>query len=62
MGTQNVPAHTENEKGRWNEGLGAVVKQLKTTDIGKDAVAIAGRIAQFRREFVGDPSKVLNLG
>jgi len=30
--------------------------------MGKDANAIATRIAQFRREFVGDATKVLNLG
>ena len=61
MGTKNVPAHNAEEQKRWNEGLVAVVKQLKATNLGKDAGAIAARIAEFRREFVGDPSRVLNL-
>lgn len=39
-----------------------MVKQLRTTDLGKDANAIAARIAEFRRDFVGDPTKTLNLG
>lgn len=62
MGTMNVPAYDNLAKQRWNEGLGAVIKQLRTTNIGRDAGAIANKIAEFRREFVGDPVKVLNLG
>lgn len=62
MGTKNVPAHSPEDQKRWNEGLGAVIKGLRTTSLGRDAGAIAAKIAEFRREFVADPTKVLNLG
>lgn len=52
---------TDEDAKKWREGLGAVVKQLKSTSIGRDAGAIAARIAEFRRDFVGDASSVLNL-
>lgn len=39
-----------------------MIKELRTTNQGKDANAIAAKIAEFRREFIGDDSKVLNLG
>lgn len=62
MGTKDVPARNPDELKKWNEGLGAVVRELRNTNLGKDADAIAARIAEFRREFVGDPTKILNLG
>lgn len=62
MGTKDIPTHDPGELKRWNDGLSAVVRGLRNTNIGKDADAIAARIAEFRRAFIGDPSKVLNLG
>lgn len=38
-----------------------LVKELRATGQAKDVNIIAARIAQFRREFVGAPDKVLNL-
>ena len=61
MGTKHIPANTPDEFKRWNEGLGQVVRELRNTNLGKDANAIAARIAQFRRDFVGDPTKILNF-
>ena len=57
----NLPAHTPEEIRRWNEGLSVVVKQLRATNLGRDANAIAAKISEFRREFVGDPTKIINL-
>ncbi|KAK5123746.1 hypothetical protein LTR85_002382 [Meristemomyces frigidus] len=62
LGTSRMPAKGAAEEKRWKEGLGAVVKQLRTTNIGRDANAIAARIAEYRRDFLGDPTKTLNLG
>lgn len=62
LGTSRIPAKGPAEEKRWKEGLGAVVKHLRTTKFGNDANAIAARIAEYRRDFVGDPSKILNLG
>ena len=60
MGTKDIPASTPEESKRWNEGLGAVVRELKKSN-NKSADAIAARIAQYRRDFVGDPTKTLYL-
>ncbi|KAK4544744.1 hypothetical protein LTR36_003993 [Oleoguttula mirabilis] len=62
LGTSRMPANGPAEEKRWKEGLGNVVKQLRSTSIGKDANAIAARIAEYRRDFLGDPTKTLNLG
>jgi len=62
LGTHNTPVHTPEDEKRWREGLGAVVKQLRKTDAGRDATAIAAHIVEFRRSFIGDPTRVLNLG
>ena len=61
LGTYRTPTHGPESDKKWREGLGAVVKQLRTTNLGKDANAIAARIAEYRREFVGDPTMTLNL-
>lgn len=62
LGTNRTPTSNPDEERKWKEGLGSVIKQLRTTNQGKDANAIAAKIAEFRREFIGDDSKVLNLG
>lgn len=46
---------------RWNVGLSDVIKQLRDSNQGTDVNAIAARIAQFRREFIGTPDQVLSL-
>lgn len=61
MGTQNVPAQTEADKERWNAGLNALVQELRKTGQGRDVSTIARRIAQYRREFIDDPTKTLRL-
>ncbi|KAI7276717.1 hypothetical protein KC345_g6783 [Hortaea werneckii] len=62
LGTNRTPTRNPDEDRKWKEGLGSVIKQLRTTNQGRDANAIAAKIAEFRREFIGDDSKVLNLG
>lgn len=61
MGTVNVPARTAQERRAWNDGLARVIKELRDNKSPMDASSIASRIARFRREFVGDPVKILNL-
>lgn len=55
------PAQTEKDVKRWNEGLKNIIIELRKHNKGKDAEAVAERIALYRREFVNDPTKVLNL-
>lgn len=61
MATTDTPARDSEEQNRWTAGLSAMIKELRETSDGKDAALIAARIAQFRRSFVGDPTKVLRL-
>jgi hypothetical protein len=61
LGTRNAPWKTEEEKTRWVNGLSEVVKQLRMSNQGTDVNAIAARIAQYRRDFIGTPDQVLNL-
>ena len=62
LGTDRTPTTTPEARKRWNEGLGAIVKQLRGSKEGKDANLIAARIAQYRRDFMEEPWMVLNLG
>lgn len=61
LGTESIPAYTVEEKQKWRDGLSEVIQELRNTDMGQDAIAIASRIAEYRRQFVGDPTKILNL-
>ncbi len=61
MGTKNVPARTPEEHKKWKEGLAAVIKELRAGNASRDANNIAKRIAQYRRDFIGDATKVVNL-
>lgn len=61
MGTQDIPVSGEADRKKWNEGLAAVVRELRGSNLTKDADAIASRIARFRRDFVGDPTRILKL-
>lgn len=57
-----MPAYTPAEVKKWKEGLAVLVRSLRADGAAKDANSIAKRIAQYRREFVGDPTRVINLG
>lgn len=59
LGTSN-PGRTEEEKTRWNDGLREVLKQLRSTNT-RDPNTVAAAIAKYRRDFLADPTKVLNL-
>lgn len=58
IGTEHTPARTSEDEKRWKDGLAALVKQLRANNI-KDVATIAHRIAEYRRSFVADPSRVL---
>lgn len=60
MGTKHIPAHSKDDIARWNAGLQEIIKSLKASDV-RDAPTIAARIAQYRREFVGDPTRVISM-
>jgi hypothetical protein len=60
MGTKNTPTRTKEEAERWNTGLQALIRTMKAADI-RDAATIAARIAEYRRQFLGDPSRVITL-
>ncbi|TKA62978.1 hypothetical protein B0A55_12300, partial [Friedmanniomyces simplex] len=57
----HIPASTAEEKARWKSGLTAVFQELRRQGLNKDARVIAARIVEFRREFVGGGSVVLDL-
>jgi hypothetical protein len=59
LGTAN-PGKTAEEKQRWNDGLRGVLKELRKKSI-KDPNGIAVEIAKYRREFLKDDTRVVNL-
>ncbi|KAM3417105.1 hypothetical protein BST61_g8681 [Cercospora zeina] len=61
MGTERTPARNAEEDKRWKEGLSLLIRELRTTNIGRDAGLIAQRIAEYRRSFVNDPTRVVLL-
>jgi hypothetical protein len=61
LGTRNPLWKTEEERVRWSNGLSETIKQLRDSNQGTDVNAIAARIAQYRRDFVGNPDQILNL-
>lgn len=61
MGTERTPARNPEEDARWKEGLQNLVRELRTTNFGRDAGLIAQRIAEYRRSFVNDPTRVVLL-
>ena len=61
MGTGHIPAQTPEDAKKWRDGLGTVIRQLRETNRGRDVGAIAQSIADYRREFLGDPTKILSL-
>jgi hypothetical protein len=62
LGTKNIPANTPAEMKRWKEGLAVVIRELRASNAAKDVNSIARRISQYRREFLGDDTKIINLG
>jgi hypothetical protein len=62
LSTNHSPAKNPEDEKRWKAGLGELIKELKTTNLGKQDVGIiAQRIAQYRREFIADPTSTLRL-
>jgi hypothetical protein len=59
LGTSN-PGQTEEEKQEWNAGLRTVLKDLREKNT-KDPDVVAAAIAEYRRKFLQDPSRVLNI-
>ncbi|KAI4678495.1 uncharacterized protein J4E84_008751 [Alternaria hordeiaustralica] len=59
LGTAN-PGKTSEEKQRWNDGLRGVLKELRQKNI-KDPNGIAVEIARYRRQFLNDDTRVVNL-
>jgi hypothetical protein len=59
LGTAN-PGKTQNEKQQWNDGLRNVLKELRQKNI-KDPNGIAREIANYRRKFLNDDTRVVNL-
>ena len=59
LGTNN-PGRTDEEKRQWVEGLRLVLKGLRQKGT-RDLDVVAEEIAKYRRQFLKDPSRVLNL-
>lgn len=61
MTTKNLPVHMPAEQQRWNEGLTKLIGEMRNTNSAPDVAMIASKIAEFRKQFIGDPTKILNL-
>ena len=61
MGADEIPAKSPADIQKWKDGLGALIQQIRQSNQGRDVEAITKRIAEYRREFLGDPSKTLLL-
>lgn len=59
LGTLN-PGKTEEDKVRWAAGLRALISNLRTEGV-KDTDVVAAEIAEYRRQFFNDPSRVLDI-
>ncbi|PVH92203.1 hypothetical protein DM02DRAFT_663169 [Periconia macrospinosa] len=59
LGTAN-PGKTNIERQQWNEGLRNVLKDLRIQN-SKDPNVIAMEIAKYRRQFLNDDTRVVNL-
>ena len=56
------PGDSPAEKAAWKEGLRTMIAQLRGQHTQTTPVDIASRIVEFRRQFIGDPSRILDLG
>ncbi|UPX09353.1 uncharacterized protein EKO05_0000044 [Ascochyta rabiei] len=59
LGTAN-PGKTQDERQQWNNGLRSVLQDLRQKNI-KDPNGIAREIANYRRQFLKDETRVVNL-
>jgi len=59
LGTAN-PGENAEERQKWNDGLRGVLKELRVKNI-KDPNGIAVEIAKYRRQFLNDETRVVNL-
>ncbi|KAJ4355113.1 hypothetical protein N0V95_003195 [Ascochyta clinopodiicola] len=59
LGTAN-PGKTQDERQQWNNGLRSVLQDLRQKNI-KDPNGIAREIAKYRRQFLKDETRVVNL-
>lgn len=59
LGTTN-PGRTDEERSQWAEGLKGILKELRQKNV-KDPNVVAIEIANYRRRFLKDPTKVLNI-
>jgi hypothetical protein len=59
LGTAN-PGKTREEKDQWTAGLRGVLRDLRQRNA-KDPVDIAMEIAQYRRRFMNDDTRVINI-
>lgn len=60
IGTVKTPARDPEQKQRWNQGLSNLIRELRTNPaVGRDAGLIAQRIAEYRRTFVEDPTRIV---
>jgi hypothetical protein len=55
------PSNDEATRDRWREGLSTWSERLRAEDV-REPELIARELVEFRREFIGDSSKILNLG
>lgn len=61
MGADQIPAKDPEDISKWKKGLAALITTIREQNQGRDVEAISKRIAEYRREFLGDPSKTLLL-
>ena len=61
LGTES-PGDSPSEKALWKESLRTMISQLRNQHMQTTTQDIASRIIEFRRAFIGDPSRILNLG
>ena len=59
LGTAN-PGKTPEERQSWNDGLRGVLKNLRQKN-SKDPNGIAEEISKYRRQFLQDDTRVINL-
>lgn len=59
LGTAN-PGKTEEERNRWVQGLRDLLKRMRENNM-TNPNTVVQEIAKYRRTFLGDPSKILNL-
>ena len=60
LGTAN-PGKTPDETARYNDGLRQVLKDIRSKNIDKDPTGIATEIVNYRRKFLDDDTRVVNL-